>query len=46
MKLYKAKASGSVKGPKPTKSRGAGDVKPCENLILRASSQPCRKLQV
>ena len=28
IKLYKAKDSGSVKGPKPTKSLGAGDVKP------------------
>ena len=28
VKLYMARASGSVNGPYPTKSRGAGDMKP------------------
>ncbi len=32
-------ASGSVKGPNPTKSLGAGVVKPCANLISLALSQ-------
>ena len=39
VKLYIASASGSVNGPNPTKSRGAGDVNPWENLILLASFQ-------
>ena len=40
MKLYRFKDSGSVKGPNPTKSLGAGDVNPCANFILLASSHP------
>ena len=35
-----AKDSGSVKGPKPTKSRGAGLSKPCVYLISLAFFQP------
>ena len=35
-----AKLSGSVNGPNPTKSRGAGLLNPCENLISFACSQP------
>ena len=34
------KASGSVSGPKPTKSRGAGLSNPWEYLISLACSQP------
>ena len=40
VKLYIAKDSGSVRGPYPTKSRGAGDVNPCEYFISFACSQP------
>ena len=35
-----AKLSGSVKGPKPTKSRGEGLLKPWEYFISFACSQP------
>lgn len=34
------KASGSVKGPKPTKSRGEGLLNPWEYLISFACSHP------
>lgn len=32
--------SGADKGEGPTKSRGAGEVKPCANFISLAFSQP------
>ena len=38
--MYSANASGSVKGPKPTKSRGDGLVYPWLNLFTFAFSHP------